>query len=145
MIHRSFDLDLLIEATECHRDLFPVEDFVTWFNLPRNIMLVEGRDVGLVTYEYPGVYAVHWYYQDARGRDAINLGKRMVSECFEKYGAETLRAFIRTDLKASRWACRQVGFKSSGIIEFSDGDKNELFFMTKQEYLTMKGTNKWVT
>jgi hypothetical protein len=138
MVHRSFDQELLIEATECHRDLWPVDNFVQWFEMPNNIMLAEGRDVGLVTYEFPGCYTVHWYYQDARGRDAIDLGKKMVGFVFENYDAKVLRGLIRTDFKASRWACRQVGFKSYGNLTFADGDENELFFITRDEYLNMK-------
>ncbi len=141
MITRSFNLPLLLEATECHRDLFPEEDFKTWFDMPMNIMLAEGKDVGLATYEGPGIYSVHWYYQDARGRAAIDLGIRMTNLLFEKYGAEILRALIKEDFKASRWACRQLGFKSLGMLTFADGDVNEILCKTKQDYLETKEKN----
>lgn len=140
-MHRSFNLSLLLEATECHRDKYPAKDFITWFRLPRSIMLAEGRNVGLATYECPGIYSVHWYYQDARGRDAIILGKKMLGEMFDKYGAEIIRAFIRVDLKASRWACRQLGFKSLGILTFADGEDNELFAITKKEFNMKENKN----
>lgn len=117
----------------------PLEDLVTWYTTPKNLMLTEGDNVGLATYEYPGLYDVHWYYRSARGRDAINLGKRMVGVLFEHHGAEVLRGLIKVRLKASRWACRQLGFKSQGILTYPDGDVNEIFVMTKADYMEGKG------
>lgn len=134
MIKRSFDLDLLLRATDVPEIKSGEDEFRYWFSLPTSYMFVEDDNVGLATLEYPGVFSTHWYYK-CRGRDAINLGKRMCANLFENYGAETLRAFIRVDLKASRWACRQLGFKSHGIITFPDGEDNELFIATKEEFL----------
>lgn len=134
MIETRHDWDLLIEATECLRDCVPVSDLEIWFQRPHNIMFIEGNNVGVASFEYDGLYSVHWYYQSARGREAINLGKAMVGELFENHGAKALRAFIKTRLKASRWACRQVGFKSYGLLTFADGDENELFCLTKEEF-----------
>lgn len=143
MITRSFDLGLLLKATAPYPDLSPPEDFKTWFSRPRNLMFREGDSVGLATYEYPGLYSVHWYYT-VKGKDAVDLGRRMIGNLFENYGAEVLRGFVKTRLKHSRWAIRQLGFKSHGILTFPDGDENEVFFITKDEYLQKKETNKWV-
>ena len=135
MIETRKDWDLLIEATECNRDFVPIRDLEIWWKLPRNIMFVEGDNVGLATYEYPGMYSVHWYYQSARGRKAITLGKEMCRLLFEEHGAQVLRGLIKDYLKASRWACRQLGFKSHGLVEFPNNDVNELFIATKKEFL----------
>lgn len=143
MIERSFDLDLLLKVTAPYPDLCPPEDFVTWFNIPRNLMFREGDSIGLATYEFPGMYSVHWYYT-VRGKDAVDLGRRMIGNLFENYGAEILRGFVKTRLRHSRWAIRQLGFTSHGKLMFPDGDENELFFITKDEYLKKKETNKWV-
>lgn len=141
MIKRSFDLDLLLRATNLPEIHSNQEDFRTWFDMPKNLMFTEGENVGLATYEYPGVYTVHWYYK-VRGREAIELGKRMLKNLFDNYGAETVRGVVRTDLKASRWAARQVGYKSVGIFKFPDGSENEIFILTKQELLDkMKDNN----
>lgn len=134
MIELRKDWDLLVEATECCRDFVPLTDLKIWIERPYNIMLISGNNVGLASFEYPGMYSVHWYYQSARGREAINLGKEMVDALFDRCGAEALRAFIKLRLRASRWACRQLGFKSYGFIVFPDGDENELFCMTKDEF-----------
>lgn len=133
------DFDLLKSATEELRYMVPLEILDQWWANPRNLMFVEGENVGLATYEYPGVYTVHWYFK-ARGREAINLAKEMVANLFENYGAESIRGVVRTNLKASRWAARQVGMKSYGIVTYADGEENELFCATKKEFL--EGLNK---
>lgn len=130
-MNRSFDLPLLLEATACHRDRWPEEDFVIWFNMPQNVMLVDGKNVGLATYMYPGAYTVHWYFK-VRGRAAINLGKAMCQKMFDNYDAQILRAIIQEDMKASRWACRQIGFRSVGMMEWPDG-VYEVYYLTEKD------------
>lgn len=134
MIHRSFDLKKLLQIVEPYTDLCPIEDFVTWFSRPKNMLFLDGNNAGIASYQYPGVYMVHWYFS-VRGRQAIDLGKAMIKNLFENYDAETVCALIKTKLKASRWAARQVGFKSQGIVMYPDGDENELFTLTKDEFL----------
>lgn len=129
MIQRSFDRDLLLKATESVRELCPPKVLDEWWSDPRHMMFVESGNVGLATFEYPGLYNVHWYFKD-RGRKAIDTAKRMIENLFVNYDAKAVRGVIRTDLKASRWACRQVGLKSYGII-----DGNELFHVTKEDFL----------
>lgn len=132
MIKRVFDLPLLLRSIE-GTDFTP-EDFKTWFDMPRNLMFADGENVGLATYEYPGVYSVHWFFK-VRGRKALDLGRDMVKNLFENYGAETVRGFIKKDLKASRWAARQIGLRSRGFITFEDGEVSELFISTKEDFL----------
>lgn len=139
MIKRSFDLDLLLKITGEY-NIAPPEDFIKWFNMPMNLMFVEGDNIGLATYEYSGVYNVHWYYT-ARGREAIELAKRMIANLFENYGAEIIRGMIETKLKASRWACRQVGLTSHGIIYDPKYGECEMFTATKDEFLRKVNTN----
>lgn len=134
MIEIKRDWNLLIEATECCRYMAPISLLEDWWKEPRHLMLVEDDNVGLATFEYPGLYDVHWFYQSARGRQAIALGRRMIGKLFEEHGAECLRGLIRTELKASKWACRQLGFKSHGIVSYPEGD-SEVFCMTKDQYL----------
>lgn len=133
MIKRSFDLDLLLKLTLPY-DLAPKEHYVQWFNMPKNLMFVEDDNAGLATYEYYGVYNVHWYFT-VRGREAIELAKRMIVNLFENYDAELIRGMIETKLKASRWACRQVGLTSHGIIVDPRFGEMEMFTATKDEFL----------
>lgn len=134
MIKRSFDLDLLLRATDIPEINTGPEMFTQWFHTPRNLMFADGENVGLATYEAPGVYTVHWYFK-VRGRKAIQLGQEMLLNIFDNYGAKVARGYVKEGLKASRWAARQVGFKSYGMLTFPDGDVNELFIITKQDIL----------
>ena len=134
MIKRSFDLDLLLRMTKVPGIHSTEEDFRTWFANPKNLMFAEGDNIGLATYEYPGLYGLHWFFT-VRGREAIELGKRMIANLFENYGAEVVQGYVRADMKASRWAARQLGLKSYGIITFDDGEDNEFFCSTKEEFL----------
>lgn len=132
------DFELLKKVTECTRDICPISELEAWFINPKHHMFLAGEDnVGLATYEYPGMYTVHWYYT-VRGREAIELAKRMIANLFENYGAQAVRGLIKDNMKASRWACRQVGLKSQGFMTFEDGDVNELFTATKSDFMKDK-------
>lgn len=132
MITANKDFDLLVKATESVRHFSPIEDLKTWFETPENIMLTEGDSVGLGTLEYPGLYNVHWFYS-VRGRKALNLGRAMIRFLIEHKDAKAVRGWIRTDLRASIWAARQIGFKSLGVFTDQKGEY-ELFCMTKDEF-----------
>lgn len=141
MIKRSFDLDLLLRATNHPNIHSSREDFVTWFNTPKNLMFAKGENVGLATYELPGIYNIHWYFK-VRGREALNLARDMLENLFKNYDAEAVRGIVRVDLKPSRWGARQVGLKSLGIFRYADGTDNEVFYTTKDEFLNkLKETN----
>jgi hypothetical protein len=103
-----------------------------WVGNHDNVMLVEDGDVGLATFEYPGVYTCHWLFL-RRGRDALNLARRMADIMFTEYGAKALRGLTRTDLKAARWAARQLGMTSYGFNNHKEGE-HELFIMTRDEF-----------
>ena len=107
-------------------------DYQQWVDNTNNIMLVEDKNVGLATYEYPGVYSAHWFYI-VRGKDARNLAKEMIGKLFNEYGVETIRGLTPVDNRPARFLVRQLGFKSYGIVDFKDRSC-ELFCMTKQEF-----------
>ncbi len=135
MIEVRRDWDLLVEATEQARQYNSIEELKIWYDRPENIQLIEGDNVGIASYQNVGLYCVHWYYQSARGRTAINLGKAMCKMMFTDFGAITLVGIIKKELRHSAWACRQLGFKSLGYLTYEDGDINEMFFATKDEFL----------
>lgn len=135
MIKEVRDFDLLLKATEPVREIAPIEDLVTWFENPKHVMMVVGDNVGLCTYEYPGLYNAHWFYT-ARGKEAIDLGKAMIRYMFENKDAQVIRGMIRLDFKASRWATRKVGLRSLGIIPAPHQKFDyELFYTNKEEFL----------
>ena len=133
MITRSFNLPLLLKVTDLPQIHSLPEDFEAWLAKPLNLMFTEGENVGLATYQYPGCYILHWFFID-RGRKALDLGRAMCKNLFDNYEAEIVIGFIRMDLKASRWAARQIGLKSRGVLKFADGEDNEMFVTTKDEF-----------
>lgn len=134
MITRSFDPELMHKALAMcppeMQDNAITED--NWINNHDNVMLEEEGDVGLATFEYPGVYTCHWMF-NRRGREALTLARRMCDVMFQEYEAKVLRGLTRTDLKAARWAARQLGMTSYGINNHKEGE-HELFIMTKDEF-----------
>lgn len=135
MIKRSFDPAVLRLATSDYREMIPEDfDFESWVKDGNNVMLLSGDNVGLATFEYPGVYGVHWYFKSARGRKAIQLAKDMLSWLFSHTDAKAIRGLTKTNLKAARWASRQVGMKSYGMVECKTG-QHELFCLTKEDFL----------
>lgn len=133
MIVRSFDPNELKEAFKLGPHDNSSIDCEAWLNNYKNVMLVEGNNVGIATYEYPGVYTVHWFY-NVRGREAIKLAREMLDEMFNKYGCETARGLTPTNLKAARWLAKQVGLTSYGMMTCTNGEEVELMFITKEEF-----------
>jgi hypothetical protein len=133
MIVENKDYDLLWKATEERREMASEEVLRQFIADPNHLMFVEGDNVGLASFEYPGVYNVHWFFK-ARGREAITLAKRMLNNLFNNYGAKAVRGLVKKDLAAARWATRQAGLRSYGFITYPDGDVNELFCISKQEF-----------
>lgn len=132
MIARSYDIDVLRSIGE---DFIPDELVSPWLMNEKNIMLVDGDNIGLATHEWSGLYTVHWFFK-VRGREALNLARAMFKVMFDDYGAEMLRGITPRELKAARWACRQVGLKSYGFIETAEGKPHEIFFLHKDEFFT---------
>lgn len=133
MIETRKDRDLLIAATECLREYMPIEHLDLWLSRPDNVMFIEDDNVGVASFQYPGFYIVHWYFQSARGRKAIELGKAMCLLLFEEHGAKVLEGLIKNHLRASAWAARQIGFKSFGCLTFEDGEVNEVLVLMKEQ------------
>jgi hypothetical protein len=103
-------------------------------------MLVSDDDIGLATYEYPGMYTVHWFFV-SRGRKAINLAKDMFDYMFKHHEAKALRGLTPEDKKAARWASRQTGMKSYGLVPNEKGKLHELFIITKEDFYKERETN----
>lgn len=138
MIKRSFDPLVFRNVTADYRDMVSEDfDFESWLNDGNNVMLLSADNVGLATFEYPGVYSVHWYFKSARGRKALQLAKDMLTWLFSHTDAKAIRGLTKVNLKAARWASRQVGMISYGVIECKSGP-HELFCMTKDEFLKGK-------
>lgn len=133
---RSYDPELLRKKTKDYRDFFPDWLIEPWVNDRRNVVYLEGDNIGLATFEYPGVYTVHWFFT-VRGREAIRLAKKMADRLFQETDAKGIRGMTRSDLKAARWALRQVGMKSLGTVTTDKGEY-ELSYMTKEQFMEQR-------
>lgn len=132
MITRSYDIEVLRSIGE---QFIPDELVSPWLMDTNNVMLVKDDNIGLATFDFPGMYTVHWFFK-VRGREALNLAREMFKYMFDNHNAQVLRGLTPTNLKAARWASRQVGMKSYGEVTTSEGKPHELFIITKDEFFT---------
>jgi hypothetical protein len=115
-------------------------NYEAWLTNGKNIMYVtEDGDVGLATFEYPGMYNVHWFFKNVKGKAAIALAKEMLDDLFTNYKAEVVRGLTPVDIKAARFLAKYVGFKSYGLVDAPEDDGPnkgvcELMIMTKNEF-----------
>jgi hypothetical protein len=131
MIERSYDagkLNAFARMSDRNRSF----NASTWLANPLNYMVVSGENVGLATFEYSGVYSVHWFFT-ARGKEAKKLAIDMIDFLFETTGAKLFRGLTPTEYKAARYMARQVGMKSYGFVETEDGEY-EILCMTRSDF-----------
>ena len=131
MIIRSFDAEIACEFAEMVPRNWGI-DWKEWLSDHRNVMVVDGENVGMATFEYPGFYNVHWFFT-ARGREALNLAKEMLDYFFVTSDAKVVRGLTPKSIKGARWLARKVGFKSHGFLEYAD-EPYELFILTKEDF-----------
>lgn len=133
---RSFSFDDLQDAITLYPELNGTLDCEEWVKDTNNIMLREGDSTGIFAYEYPGVYTGHYFFR-VKGRNAINLAKRMLDEAFSTYGAKAIRGLTKTDNRPALWITRHLGFKSYGRIVTENGE-HELFCLTVEDWMKDK-------
>jgi hypothetical protein len=136
VIERSYDVSLMKQALgSCPTDRNEGINCNDWLANHRNVMLVDGDDVGLGTFEYPGVYNIHWFFV-SRGRGAIDAAKRLLTEFFNNYDVQTVRGLTPTShaYAGARWLGRKIGLTSYGEVTYPNGEECELFIMTKNEF-----------
>jgi hypothetical protein len=117
----------LTDPTECRQitDKYPnyftfeVEEYLA---NPLNFAYKEGRNIGFGEYKRPNNYWVHFCCDEARGRSAIELCKRMVKQLLKDTNNANLVGLVNVVNRPTRWLIRQVGFKSVGFVETLDGE-----------------------
>jgi hypothetical protein len=141
MIERSYDAEVMRKAFEPHaRYHDDAMDYDAWVGDHNNVMYaLPNGDIGLATFEYKGVYNVHWFFNQTRGRAALNLAVEMLDDLFKNYGAMVVRGITPADIKAARLLAKYVGLTSYGLIEVPEDDGPnkgicELMLMTKDEF-----------
>lgn len=127
---RSFNHKMMRQASEVFNG--KSFDYEGWLANRYNIMYVEGDDVGLLTFEYPGVYNAHWFFK-SRGKDALDTAFDMLDDLFNTSDAKAIRGITPIDLKGARYLAKRLGFISMGIEEYPDG-KYEVMVLTKNDF-----------
>lgn len=125
----------LINSEECCHITDKHPDYFTfnaeeWFASSNNYALIDGPNIAFAEYKSPGVYWVHFCFDTARGREAIQLTKDMFEEFCRVCPVKTAIGLIEVNNKKARWLIRQVGFKSLGEVETHNG-LCEMFYATK--------------
>lgn len=126
----------LTDPVECRKvtDKYPqyfTFDVEDWFANPDNCAIIKGDNVGFGEYKSPGMYWVHFCFDTARGREAIQLTKDMFKELCRVCPLKTAIGLIDVNNKKARWLIRQVGFKSLGEVMTGNG-LCEMFYATKE-------------
>jgi hypothetical protein len=135
-VTRSHDLTVLQSANRADYTMHPSDE--VWLGIPENVMYQKDDDVGLATYDYPGLFAVHWFFR-SKGKDALRTAVEMLDDLFTNYGALAVRGVIHMDNKPSRFLAKRLGFERISIEEFLDGP-NELILLTKETFNRVKET-----
>lgn len=133
MVTRSFDTEVMKAAVAPYPDIMPSPfDFEGWLANHLNIMYVVDGNVGLATYEYPGVYNAHWFFK-ARGKEALDIAFAMYDDLFNVQGAKAVRGITPVELRGARYLAKRIGFISMGIEEYPDGFY-DIMVLTKNDF-----------
>lgn len=116
----------LVDPAECRTVTDKHPDYFTfnveeWFSNTENYAYKEGDNVAFGEYKSPGVYWVHFCFDTAKGREAINLTKRMFKQLSEDTPLKVAIGLIHVDNKKAKWLIRQVGFQSLGLVDTKNG------------------------
>jgi hypothetical protein len=129
---RLTDSQLCRTVTDLYPDYFTF-DAETWFSDARNYAVIEGQNVGFAEYKAVGVYWVHFCFHTARGRDAIELTKRMLSQLKADNKVTAVIGLIEKRNRKAKWLIRQVGLQSIGEVYTHNG-LCEMFYTSTKEF-----------
>ena|SRR6185369_13154121 len=129
---RTYDPDVFRHAFDDHPEYMEGIEPEDWVGDHKNLMFEKDGSVGLFTYNYPGVYTGHWFFK-VRGRKALDLAREMLREAFSG-DVKVVRGMTSVNLPAARWAARQIGMTSHGMMTSPKWGECELFTLTKKEF-----------
>lgn len=98
-----------------------------------NIFLTEDGEGALFEYDRPHVYTGHYFFRQSRGKTALRLGQRILSEMFNVYGAEVIQGLTPVYLKQAKLMNKLLGFKDYGIVDTVAGPMG-LYILTKKDF-----------
>ena len=132
----------MIELLEKYRDIMGDVDLEEYFKDKNHISIQKDNDVALFTYNYPGLYTGHYFFE-SRGKAAKDRAKEILEEVFTKHPVLTIRGLVPIHNKASKWMTRQLGFTSYGMTE-TNTDECEIFLLSKEDYISGKATQEGI-
>lgn len=122
----------ITDITDNHLDYFTF-DVPEWLSHKLNLALRSDDNIAFGEYKSPGTYWVHFCYNSARGRTAIELTKELLKGLYELRDVKTAIGLISVDNKKARWLIRQVGFKSLGIHDTKNGPCEMFYHLNNKD------------
>jgi hypothetical protein len=135
-VMRSYDPEVFKKATETYREKVPEDfPFEAWLEDRRNVMYDVDGNVGLGTFEYPGMYSAHWFFH-AKGKEALDIAFKMYDDLFNNIGAKAVRGVTPIDLRGARYLAKRIGFTTVSFEDFKDGNGlHEVMVLTKEDFI----------
>lgn len=107
---------------------FKIEDWVK----DGNIVLRFQDNLTLFEKESEGVFIGHYFFNSAKGKEAIRLSNNCLDYMFNIKKAKLIKGLTPIDNKPARWMSRKIGFKSCGFADTKNG-VCEIFYKTKED------------
>lgn len=131
MIDRSFDVEEVERVTEPYRHELLGFHPKEWLDDMQNYCFSDGAgNISLFERGSDGIYTGHYFFA-VRGREALKLGKEMLTRVFEETSIKVIRGLTPLQKLGARWMSRQLGFKSYGVVG-TDNGPCELFILIKE-------------
>lgn len=126
---RRAALDDVADINRWNERLFGQEvDFSGFLANEMNVCLLEGEGGALFAWRGPGIYEAHAFFEQ-RGREVVSLSLAMLDVMRAEHGARLFWSLVPTGPDrehAARIYCRLLGWKSAGIFNPPEGER-ELF------------------
>ena len=117
------------EITKNHQRYFTFDED-SWFSDDRNYAVEHGDDAAFAEYKSPGIYWVHFCFNTARGRKAIDLVEEIFNYFCSRREVKTVVGLIEVGNKKALWLIRQCGFSTLGEVPTKIG-LCEMFYRNK--------------
>lgn len=134
MIKRTFDLDLLLKEMEPYLPLVGF-DPPLWLGNVDNLAFTDGdHNLALFERDGRGVVFGHYFFNKARGKEALALCREVLKEVFEgDYDVQVIKGLTPITHLGARWMNKKLGFKSYGVLDTVTGHC-EIVILTKPEW-----------
>jgi hypothetical protein len=135
MVTRCLDPDVLTKALDPY-DYVMGKSNEEWLKTPGNLAYTMGDDLGLATFDYPGLYAVHWFFK-SKGLEAVKVCLTMLDEIFTTHGAHVVRGVTPIENKPARRLAKYVGCETVSIEDYPDG-RYEIMLLSRDRFYQFK-------